>query len=505
MKLKFKHLIIVALGVMLASCATYPNPLLKKDMLDIAKSDWEKSLKEYPVVTGSLTLEEAIARALKYNLDQRVALLEQAQASGQLDASRFDMLPKVIAGAGYSWRDENLTRKSVDSVTGELSTGNPYISSDRQHSTSDITFSWSLLDFGASYYTSKQQSDRVLIMSERRRKVTLNVIRNVRTAYWKALASQKLRNEVKGAIDEVESAIIKSVKIETERVKAPVETLRYQRTLLENLRLMEAVERELSIARIDLASLIGLPPNQAYTLVEPEGALAIPALLQRPVEDLEATAIANNPDLKETFYNARIAALETRRTLLKLLPGLSFDYGIKHDGDSYLINQQWQDAGFKVSFNLLNLLSAPTQMKAAKSAVKVAEARRMALQMSLLTQLHLSVQMYNNAQMEYRRIDAISRIDNKLAEFSKNQESSQTGSALDRISSRSNAILSLLRRYQAIAKTQETASALQAVLGAEPFTGSLEENTLPQLTKKISDFLNNEIIVDPLNNASPRK
>jgi outer membrane protein TolC len=46
-----------------------------------------------------------------------------------------------------------------------------------------------------------------------------------------------------------------------------------------------------------------------------------------------------NPDLREGMYNARIAQQETRRALLKLFPGLSFNYGFKHSNDDFLIHQ----------------------------------------------------------------------------------------------------------------------------------------------------------------------
>ena len=65
-------------------------------------------------------------------------MMEEALAMGQLDLGRYDMLPKLVASAGYQWRDKELITNSRDSVTGLPSLANPYISSDRSHTLTDL-------------------------------------------------------------------------------------------------------------------------------------------------------------------------------------------------------------------------------------------------------------------------------------------------------------------------------------------------------------------------------
>jgi hypothetical protein len=143
-------------------------------------------------LAGPLTLDGAIARAIKYNADRRYRAMEEAVAIGTFEVGQFDMLPKVIASAGYRERNNDLITRSVDSVTGRPSLANPYISSSREATTADIGLSWSLLDFGQSYYAARQNADRVLIAGERRRKALHTLILDVRTAYWRVVAAQKL-------------------------------------------------------------------------------------------------------------------------------------------------------------------------------------------------------------------------------------------------------------------------------------------------------------------------
>jgi len=481
--------IAVAAVLILGGCAINPHPVGKQELASVVQRDREAAQAGMPALTAPLSLDEAIARALKYNLDHRTRMMEQALAVGQLDATRFDMLPRLLTNAGYSYRDEENIRRATDSVTGAPSLANPYISSERSHVTSDVTFSWSVLDFGASYYAAKQQAERVLIASERRRKSMHMLIQNVRTAYWRAVAAEKLQADVQATLKEAEGALSNSQRVESERVKAPAEALRYQRALLENLRLLENVDRELASARIELAGLIGLAPGTPYTLLEPTGDQSKLAPLDTPVEKLEELALSNNADLREQFYNARIAALETRRALLKLLPGLSFNYGYNHDTDNYLINNGWHEAGARVSVNLFNILSGPSQLKASKADKALAESRRMALQMAVLTQLHLARQQYGDALHQYERADQIAQVDTRLMELTRSREASQMGSQLDRVTANVSAILSQLRRYEAMAKAQEAAGRVQATLGIDPTLGSVDDTTLPELTRTVHDML----------------
>lgn len=482
-------LLALTSAMVLAGCASLKPEALTADELQLqSQAALQQRMADVAPISGAITLEEAIARALKYNLEHRVKLMEQALASGQLEAGRYDMLPRLLVNAGYSSRDSDLTRRSAD-ANGNLNNGTPFISSDRKHATSDVTISWGLLDFGTSYYNAKQSSDRMLISVERRRKSMHTLIQNVRTTYWRALAAQTLSQRVSAAIADAESALGDSRGMQASKVRSPSESLRFQRNLLENLRQLESLQRELSSARIELASLIGAAPGTRLVLVEPSEAPA--QQLGMSLDVMETQALTRNADLREASYNVRIAADDTRKAIVKLMPGLTFDYGRKHDDDSFLVDQQWNEASLRVSFNLFNLLSAPSQKRAAETAEKVTEARRLALQMAVVTQVHLSWHQYGTAVREYQRADAIADVDTQLARIASGQEQSQMAGRLDRITADVVSILSMARRYQSMAKVQEALSRVQATLGMEPEVGSLDELDLPTLQKAMQQSLKN--------------
>ncbi|HEX5125636.1 MAG TPA: TolC family protein [Rhodocyclaceae bacterium] len=466
-----------------------PQPISPADQKSIAASDRAAASAGVEPLTGPLTLAEALARGLKYNLDHRTRMMEEALAVGQLDLSRYDMLPKLVASAGYDWRDSDRITRSKDSVTGLPSLANPYISSDRDHTTEDLGLTWNVLDFGVSYVSAKQNADRVLIAAEHRRKAMHLLMQDIRTAYWRAVCADKIDKDLRDSIRLGEAALADSRKIENEKVRDPLEALRYQRTVLENLRILESIQRELAASRIELAALINLPPGTDYQLADPLATDLNPTHIDLPIEHMEELAVANNPDLKEQFYNARIAIAETKKNMLRLFPNLSFDYSYKHDSDSYLINSHWQEASAQISWNLFSLLSLPAVKRYSEANEKLADQRRMTTQMAVLAEVHLSHQQYDSAYILFQRADAIWQVDQRIYEHTANREAAEVKSQLERISDNTSAIVSLLRRFQALSQVYSASSKMQATLGVEPAIGDLQTIKLTDLTRQIDTNL----------------
>ena len=457
----------------LSGCASLkPHPFSAEEQKQIAASDRAAAQQQVAPLTTDLTLNEAISRALQYNLDHRTRMMEEALAAGQLDLSRYDLLPKLMAEAGYGWRNNERITRSQDSVTGLPSLANPYISSDRNHDTAGIGFQWNVLDFGVSYYTARQNADRVLIASERRRKAMHNLIADVRTAYWRAASAQQIEHDLEETLKLGAEALADSRAVETQNLRDPSESLRYQRTVLENLRILESIRRELAAARIELAALINLPPGTQFKIAAPTAADLMPPHRDMAVDRMEEMAIANNAELREQFYNVRIAVAETRKSLLKLFPGLSLDYGYKYDSDNYLINNQWREASAQIGSNLFGLITAPKVRKLSKANEQLAEQKRMAMQMAVLAQVHLSRQQYDSAYQLLQRADEIWKVDQRIYEHSANREAAATRGRLDLISNNTSAIVSLLRRYQALSDVYAAEGKIEATLGVDPGTGA---------------------------------
>lgn len=477
----------VLAGLIITGCAHQKPIVLSQQDLDLELSRTSSLIREdVDPIEAPLSLNEAMARALKYNLDRRTRLMEETLALGQLEVANFDMLPKLMAQAGYLWRNNDRLSYSADSTTRQRSNTAPFISQDRIHELRELNFSWSLLDYGIGYYGARQQANRVLIAAERRRKAMHLLMQDVKNAYWRAASAQLLQEGVVRMIRLADEALSDSRKTETELARNPIDALRYQRQLLENVRLLESIQQELQTAIVDLASLINAPLGVPIPIADTEIKNISNVALEVSVVKLEQVALNQNADLREQHYTVRIAQDETRRTLARLFPNITFNYGVKHDTDSYLVNQSWQEASLQLSFNLFNLYTGPTQMKLARTGVTLAEQKRMATQLAVIAQVHLARLQLINARAQFERAEAIYDTDNKIAVLMRARQSAQVQSKLDIVSNETAAILSLLRRYQALAQVQTAESRLITTLGLEPSIGSSSELTLRELTTQVA-------------------
>ncbi len=431
-----------------------------------------------------LTLEESIARALKYNLAQRARQMEQAIALDLWKSGSYDLLPRAVAMAGYRSRDNDLVSRSKDSVTGAPSLAHPFISSSRDYELYDLGFSWSALDFTVGYYTARQNADRVLVALEQRRKAMHVLSRDVTIAFWRMASAQRLRDDVRRTIADAEAALADASQANAESLRSPVDNLRYQRQILENIRLLSTIDKEFATARFALANLVNAPLDAEFSVVEPDSRPNI-AILDVPPAEMEETALLQNADLKEQLYQQRIAAQEVRKALARLLPNLALNYDLKYNTDNYLINQSWNEAGLLVSQNLTALLAAPAQRRAAQAGVELARQRRLAAQMALLTQVHIARLELASTFRQLQLADRIWDLDQNIGRHAANREEAQADSKLTKIAADTASIVSMLRRYQALAEFHAASGALQSTLGREIDLDSVASRSLPELTAAV--------------------
>jgi outer membrane protein TolC len=475
-------------AVLLAGCAPLPPAQPSGDDLSrMLEQDRQAVTRNVPPLPARLSLDEAIARALKFNLDRRVRLLEEAVALQQYEAGRFDSLPRLLASAGYTARDRDRIANSIDSVTGQPSLANPSISQAREHTLVQLDLSWSLLDYGLARYSAQQAGDRMLAAAQRRRKATHLLVQDVRQAYWRAASAQRLAGDVRAALQLAETAMGDASKAEAERLRAPLDAMRYQRQLVENMRLLKSIEQELLPARFELAALINAPVMQQVELVSDELGRSDP--LAASAEAMEEQALAQNADLREHVHLRRIAQAEVRKALARAYPNLSVNVGPRHDTDRFLTNSDWSEAGVQVSFNLLNLLVLPAQRRAAEGAVAVADQRRLAAHVAVVTQVHVAREQLAGARKQFRRADALWQLDGKIMQQLLRREQAEAGSKLERVAAQTTAIVSLLRRYQALAQVHAATSRLQATLGVDPLPESSDELSLEQIREQVRQRL----------------
>jgi outer membrane protein TolC len=460
-----KTLGLAVLCLAISGCAiTRPEPLSQADVLDRVRADKNVMYAGQEPISGPITFAEAAARALKYNLDYRVKLMETSLATGQLDVSRWDMMPRVLLNAGYYGRNNDAGGNSFDILSGNRTLSNSS-SQERRHSLASAEFSWNILDFGVSYYRSKQLADQVLIAEERKRKVIQNILQDVRNAYWRALGAQRLVNQMDQLGKRTQSALAKARQIEQQGLMPQPQVLAYQRALLDATTLLQSKRQDLELAKAELVSLMNLPPNAEFSLAEdPEAKMPAAPMDVSKLEDL---ALAQRPELREEDYRKRITSLEVRRQMMSVLPGISFDVSANRDSNSYLFNNTWVEYGLKLSANLMKLASLPAMNRLAKAQGELDETRRMSQAMAVLTQVRVASLRYGLAVSELEQVEESARVDLRLLNYAKAATTTRVESELELIRNEARSLLSQYQRHVAYSNAQAAWARLYNSIGLD--------------------------------------
>lgn len=453
-------------AIFLAGCAVVPKPLTTEERRAEAQLDRQAMFADVEPLTRPLTLNEAFARALKYNLDQRVKVMEEALATNDLDLSRYDLLPKLAVDGLGSTRDR-FDASSSESILTRQQSLVPSTSSDLNRLTGDLTLSWNILDFGVSYFNARQQADRVLIAQEQYRKAVQTLLQDVRRAFWRAAAAQTLDAEVKEAIHVAEATLPAAKRVETEGLKSPVDSLRYQKALLDAIRQLETNQQSLAISKDELAALINLPPGQNYTLAVPDlNSLRADPLGMR-VADMESTALLLNPDLRSLSYESRISVDETHKAFLKLLPGVTLSFDPNYDSNSFAVHHYWLAGAARLNGYLSNLITAPVVIPRAEHEEKLATLKREAMSMAVLAKLYISYQQYYDTIKYFERAKQLLSVDERLYRQIANRSIIDVQGDLERVLAQASAVDSKLRLLQCYAEAQAALGRVYETLGID--------------------------------------
>ncbi len=474
-------------GLLAAGCTVTPKALNVEELNRQRTRDLELMFKGVAPIQRPLTRAEVVARALRFNLDHRVKVVEEAQAMDLTSLDKFELLPKLAASSAYSGRSNDSASSSRSMLTGQQSL-EVSTSQERERLTSDLDLTWNILDFGVSYFNARQNADRRLIAHERERKVIQNLVQEARSAYWRAVAAQELQPRLQAAITRAESALDDAKKAEDSELRSPLDSLRYRKSLLENLRQLESLAQEMSTSKVDLATMMTLPPGRSFTLEVPKGPLQVPEW-SMSLEKMEESALIRQPDMREMAYQGRITVDESRKSLLKLFPGITLSASRKRDNNAYTLNKDWYETGLKVTWNLLGLLSAPDQLTYNRTNEEVMEIKRLALRMALLSQVHVAWHQFDQAKVQLRRSNELFEVEKEIARHTSNRAEQESQSLLDQIASETSAILAEIRLYNALALTHNALGRMMATTGQDPGIGSIGEGGLEDLTQRVDRWL----------------
>ena len=391
--------VIAMVGPMFAGCSIHPTEISSDDLSKIASSSIQGVAKGEEPIRGIVDLDQALARALKYNLDHQVELAEHSLRERELELAHYSMLPSVVANSGYADRDNINASSSRNALTGVQSLATS-TSQDQRLRTNEATFSWNILDFGLSYVRARQAADKVLIQNELRRKITLRITEDTRAAYWRAVSAQRLLNQLERVERLARDVEGEARTAANDRLASPITALTYEREIIEIQRSIGELQRELNSAHVQLGALMNVPPGTKFT-VTGRSQTFIPLPVGNMAELLH-TAVMNRPELREVAYRQRINEQEAHAALLEMLPGLNLYAGANFDSNTFLLNNHWQSWGARASWNLLKVFSYSARRAVVEDQDELLGKKALAVTMSIMTQVYVSRIRHAHALKEYR-------------------------------------------------------------------------------------------------------
>jgi len=472
---------VIALSVLMG-CSVTPKKLTSDEIATRLRNDQDAIYKEQEELREPITFSVALARALKYNLDYRLKLMETALAQGLLNVSELDLLPKLVAEAGYSKRSNDTGGSSIG-IEDHVLNPRPTTSDERAHNTARAELSWNALDFGISYYRAKQAADEVNIAEERRRKILQNIVQDVRNAYWRAVGAQRLLAEADSLLIRIRAALETSRQAERSGAIAPGVALAYQRALLDAMSMVNVKRQEMDFAKRELAALMNVTPGTDFKLSDSQDQRIAPVPVN--VGELEAVALANRPELLEEDYRARIGQDEAHKQLAALFPSLNLYVGARYDSNKYLYNNHWAESGVNLSLNLVKLAGYSTVQRTNEARAASDQARRLALSMAVITQVRVSIERYKLATIDLELATESTRVDQRLSAITRAGSANKLESELEALRTESRAVVSQFQQAAAYAAVQAAYARIMNSVGIDLLPDTVTGTDVKTLSRAI--------------------
>ena len=474
------------LALALGGCAVNPEPVGVDALAVRVGGVVDRAFAAQEPIGGAIDIYEAIARALKYNLDHRVEIMQQAVRSQELRLAHHQGLPALVAGGGYAGRDNTLASASESIVTGRQSL-EPSTSSERSNTLGDITLSWNVLDFGLSYVRARQAADQVLIQGELRRKALNRIVEEVRAAYWRAVASEHLLARLEALEGRTRKALADSRALATERQTTPLVALSYERDLLEIRREALRIDGELRVARGQLAALMNIPPDKQFRLSGRKGgAMGGDAILRQDPRAMVRVALMNRPEVRENLYRARINERDADAALLELLPGVNVVLGANTDANRFLFHSNWVGWGAKASWNLMKVFQYPAKKGVIEAQGRVLDEQALALAVAITTQVHVSRARFAHARREFAAAADILTLQTRLLSHARAAAAADRSGEQSLLREQLNAVVAQVRHDLAYAQMQNALGTIYAALGLDAMPAiDIDKASVAELAKAL--------------------
>lgn len=413
-----------------------------------------------------LSLDQAMERAIHYNLDARVSALEVLSRQDNITLEELRAFPSATFSAGFQGRSNKGASSSQSIITGTQSL-EPSISSQQYRRTMDLGINWNMIDVALAAMQTSSAKDEAVIAQERHSKVLQNIQRDVYSVYWRAYVAQKAQKETRTLFAEAEKQLADIDRAVSQKLLSRSQAAQRRRGLEDSLAGLKRSMEDLALADQELKSLLSYSPDTKLTLTTKPNEYITQAksMLEKDPKALELTALENRPEMRETIAQRNITLRDTQMEMARTFPGLELFYAFNQDSNKFLEDHRWKSFSASIVQSITSLITAPKRIEAARNKETLEEARRISLAAAIVTQVHLArvrlaalTDIYETSQ---KRVDTAGT----LARTMRARKQEGFASGADVLAAELDAQVIKIQSMQDEVQVQEAAAALMNSLG----------------------------------------
>ena len=412
--------------------------------------------------------------AFRQNLQLYVKALECEIQKEAATGARLDMLPELLY-SGDSSKRNNSPGSSSASLEPGVPPAPPSVSSYKKTTRWNFTLTWNLLDFGISYYKARQEANAVLIEQFEYQRLKQNLILDLATNYWNAVANLEAIAKTENFIEILKTHETTLVKAANTHLIPQTRVLIIQEKILENEYRIIEYENEYHFSMSELKRLMGVPPDIEFEVLYDR---TRPMTTELPdVNTLEKIALLERPELYHFDMEEKISLDEVHIAFLELFPGSSMFAGYNYDENRFLINNYWNLIGLKTAWDLFSIPTGISLKKVAKKQVSLARRNRLALSLATISQVNLAYLLYLD---EKDRHSLALRIEeNKLHQLKDAEIKKNVGrfDLADVLEYESKALLAEIESWMTYRDVQSSLEQLNNAIGMPLYYRNLQNTT----------------------------
>jgi outer membrane protein TolC len=273
-----------------------------------------------PTAPLTLTLQDALARARKYDVEFNAALTDQGVTHEDKVQARGTLLPSVTYNNVYLYTQGNGQNANVPIFIANNAV-HEYLSQGNVHEA-----------IGLADLANYRRSRALEAVSRAKAEIaTRGLVVTVVQAYYGLIAAQRKYASVQNGAAEAQRFFDISQKLEKGGEVAHSDTIKAQIQYQDRRRDLREAELAMEKSRLDLAVLLFPDFNENFSVVD-DLDLAPPL---QSVDEFERAAEINNPDLRVARFSLQAGESELSGARAGYFPNLVLDYWYGIDSTNF--------------------------------------------------------------------------------------------------------------------------------------------------------------------------